>query len=109
MQVHNLVDLVTHLRTLADWKHQGLVRYVGITHYTASAHADVVRVMQTHGIDFVQVNYSRSERAAQDRVLPAALEHGIAVFVNRPFAEGALVGPVPDRATRDRLARAFEG
>src|SRR4051812_379398 len=37
MQVHNLVDVATHTRTLQEWKQKGRVRYVGITHYTSSA------------------------------------------------------------------------
>ncbi|HEY1372673.1 MAG TPA: aldo/keto reductase, partial [Candidatus Binatia bacterium] len=34
MQVHNLVDWRTHLRTLRAWKAQGRIRYIGVTHYT---------------------------------------------------------------------------
>jgi diketogulonate reductase-like aldo/keto reductase len=97
MQVHNLVDLDTHLRTLTQWKQQGIIRYVGITHYTAGAHDDLVRAMRTHDIDFVQVNYSLAERAADQSVLPVALDRGIAVLINRPFAEGALFSHVRGR------------
>src|SRR5262249_41111554 len=69
MQVHNLVDVDTHLETLAEWKRAGRVRYVGITHYTASAHDALVRLMQSRkDIDFVQVNYSVGERDAERRV-----------------------------------------
>ena len=39
MQVHNLVDAQTHLATLRDWKAAGRIRYLGITHYHAGAHA----------------------------------------------------------------------
>jgi len=39
MQVHNLVDVGTHAKTLRDWKEKGRVRYVGITHYTRSAYS----------------------------------------------------------------------
>ena len=38
MQVHNLVDWQIHLATLRRWKEQGKVRYIGVTHYTASAY-----------------------------------------------------------------------
>jgi aryl-alcohol dehydrogenase-like predicted oxidoreductase len=103
MQVHNLVDLDTHLATLADLKTAGRVRYVGITHYTASAHADLVRAIERGGLDFVQVNYSLRERDAARTVFPAARANGVAVLVNRPFAEGdvfrATKGkPLPDFA-----------
>lgn len=103
MQVHNLLDVEVHLETLAEWKHEGLVRYVGVTHYTASAHADVARVLERHTVDFLQINYSVAEREAERRLLPLAMERGIAVIVNRPLASGALVrgrsgAPLPDIA-----------
>ncbi|HEX2780415.1 MAG TPA: aldo/keto reductase [Gemmatimonadaceae bacterium] len=92
MQVHNLVDVATHLRTLAEWKSAGRVRYVGITHYTTSAHEKVAKLLQSHAsIDFVQINYSAAEREAEKRVLPVARDRGVAVIVNRPFAEGGLL------------------
>jgi len=37
MQVHNLVDVQTQLATLREWKAQGRIRYLGITHYEAGA------------------------------------------------------------------------
>jgi diketogulonate reductase-like aldo/keto reductase len=90
MQVHNLVDVATHTKTLQDWKKQGRVRYIGITHYTSSAYAEVERWMKTGNYDFLQINYSLAEREAEQRVLPLARELGMAVIANRPFAEGAL-------------------
>jgi diketogulonate reductase-like aldo/keto reductase len=90
MQVHNLVDVATHTKTLQEWKKQGRVRYIGITHYTSSAYAEVERWMKTGNYDFLQINYSLAERAAEQRILPLARELNIAVIANRPFAEGAL-------------------
>lgn len=90
MQVHNLVDAATHVDTLEAWKREGRVRYVGITHYTASAHDDVIRTMERRRVDFVQINYSVAERHAERRLLPAARERGVAVIANRPFASGDL-------------------
>jgi len=98
MQVHNLVDVDTHLETLAEWKRAGRVRYVGITHYTASAHDSLVRLIQSRkDIDFVQVNYSVGERDAERRVLPVARERGVALIANRPFAAGDLFRRVRSR------------
>jgi diketogulonate reductase-like aldo/keto reductase len=91
MQVHNLLDMETHLRTLADWKRQGRVRYIGVTHYTPSAYAAVAKAIETHTVDFLQINYSVGEREAEARLLPMARERGIAVIVNRPFAGGGLI------------------
>lgn len=90
LQVHNLLDVDTHLRTLAEWKRTGLVRYAGVTHYTPSAYDAVAKVIGTHKLDFLQINYSVIEREAEQRLLPLARERGIAVIVNRPFAGGDL-------------------
>jgi diketogulonate reductase-like aldo/keto reductase len=91
MQVHNLVDVDRHLETLRDWKLAGRVRYVGITHYTASAHDDVARVLAARPVDFVQINYSVGERDAERRLLSLAQDKGVAVIANRPFAGGDLL------------------
>jgi diketogulonate reductase-like aldo/keto reductase len=103
MQVHNLVDVQTQLATLREWKAQGRIRYVGITHYEAGAFADVEKIMRSEKLDFVQINYSLMEREAEERVLPLAQERGVAVIVNRPFGGGDLFSrthskPLPDWA-----------
>jgi diketogulonate reductase-like aldo/keto reductase len=94
MQVHNLVDTGTHLDTLSEWKAAGRVRYVGVTHYHAGAHAALEKVVRSGAVQFVQVNYSLAEPEADRRLLQAAADSGVAVIVNRPFAEGALFGRV---------------
>lgn len=103
MQVHNLLDWRTHLRTLRAWKDAGRIRYLGVTHYTASAYGELERVLATERVDFVQVNYSVDERQAERRILPLARDQGVAVIVNRPFSEGGLFRrlrgrPLPDWA-----------
>lgn len=95
--MHNLVDVQTHLATLREWKNQGLVRYIGVTHYTAGSHAEVARVLQSETVDFVQINYSVSEREAEQRLLPLAQERGVAVIANRPFAGGEVIRRMRDR------------
>lgn len=90
MQIHNLVDWETHLHTLRDWKEQGIIRYIGITHYNEGAHAAVAEVMRRTPLDFVQINYSLAEPEAEKQILPLAEERGIAVIANRPFARGEL-------------------
>ncbi len=98
MQVHNLVDLATHTKTLIDWKARKRVRYIGITHYTASAYAEVERALKSGQYDFLQINYSLGERESERRLLPLAQEKNIAVIANRPFAEGALFRQVKGRS-----------
>jgi aryl-alcohol dehydrogenase-like predicted oxidoreductase len=90
MQVHNLMDWRTHLDTLRSWKKQGKIRYIGVTHYTASAYDQLARVLETEDLDFVQLNYSMAERDAERRLLPLAADKRIAVLANRPFAAGGL-------------------
>jgi diketogulonate reductase-like aldo/keto reductase len=90
MQVHNLLDVATHTKTLQDMKARGKLRYIGITHYTSSAYLDVERWLDSGNYDFLQINYSLAEREAEQRLLPLAREKGTRVLINRPFAEGAL-------------------
>ena len=94
MQVHNLVDVQTHLATLREWKQQGRIRYLGITHHEAGAFPDVEKIMRSEKLDFLQINYSLMEREAEQRILPLAQERGIAVLINRPFGAGDLFGKV---------------
>jgi diketogulonate reductase-like aldo/keto reductase len=98
MQVHNLLDWRTHLSALRAWKKDGRIRYLGVTHYTASAYDELERVLRSEPLDFVQVNYSLGEREAERRILPVARERGVAVLVNRPFSEGGLFQRVRGRA-----------
>ena len=103
MQVHNLVDVQTQLATLREWKAQGRIHYLGITHYEAGAFTNVEKIMRSEKLDFVQINYSLMEREAEEHLLPLAQERGIAVIVNRPFGGGDLFSrtrskPLPDWA-----------
>ena len=98
MQVHNLVDVATHLRTLREWKEAGRIRYLGVTHYNRGGHEAVARLLETVPLDFIQINYSVREREAEERLLPLAHERGVAVLINRPFAEGNLLSNLRGRA-----------
>ncbi|MDP9193234.1 MAG: aldo/keto reductase [Acidobacteriota bacterium] len=102
MQVHNLLDADTHLGTLKEWKAKKRIRFIGITHYTSSAYADLAAVLRRGGIDVVQLNYSLAEREAERSLLPLAQELGVAVLVNRPFGGGSLF-----RDTRGKALPAF--
>ncbi len=104
MQVHNLLDVHTHLATLREWKEQGRIRYVGITHHEAGAFGEMEKLMRSEKLDFVQINYSLMEPEAEQSLLPLARERGIAVLANRPFGAGDLFGkvrskPLPDWAS----------
>jgi diketogulonate reductase-like aldo/keto reductase len=91
----------TQLATLNEWKEAKRIRYVGITHYTASAHDQVCKAMEKHKVDFVQINYSVGERESEERVLPLAKERGVAVLANRPFVSGAMFRKLKDKPLPD--------
>lgn len=90
MQIHNLVDWQIHLKTLRDWKEQGRIRYLGITHYTEHAYSKIEDILKNNPVDFLQINYSLLSRMAEERLFPLAKEKGVAIIINQPFEEGAL-------------------
>ncbi len=90
MQVHNLVDLDAHLKTLRRWKSEGRVKYLGVTHYTTSSYPDLISIIEREKLDFVQFNYSVTTRDAEKRLLPLCADKGVAVLVNRAFEDGNL-------------------
>lgn len=90
MQIHNLRDVAVHTKTLLDWKARNRIRYLGITHYTSSAYADVEKWLKAEKYDFLQINYSLAERESEKRLLSICKDKNIAVIANRPFAEGAM-------------------
>ena len=104
MQVHNLVDWRTHLRTLREWKRDGRITYLGLTHYTPSAHDELEAILRREPVDFVQINYSVADRAAEQRLLPLAADRGIGVIVNQPFGGGSLLRTLAGRPLADWAA-----
>ncbi|MDX2487697.1 MAG: aldo/keto reductase [Gammaproteobacteria bacterium] len=90
MQIHNLLDWKVHWETLAEWKQQGRVRYIGITTHRGYDHDELAHIMQNYPIDFIQFSYSIANRKAEQHILPLAAERGIATMVNRPFQRGDL-------------------
>lgn len=97
MQIHNLLDWKTHLPVLREWKDAGKIRYIGITHYTASAYGELEKIIRSEPLDFVQFNYSLGEREAEKGLLQTAQDHGVAVVINRPFAGGSLFHAVKNK------------
>ena len=91
LQVHNLLAWDEHLPTLFALKSAGRLRHVGITTSHGRRHGDVEAIMRRHPLDFVQVSYSLVDREIEQRILPLARDRGIAIIVNRPFREGALL------------------
>ena len=98
MQVHNLLDWETQLRTLKNWKAEGKIRYLGVTTSHGRRHEDLERLMKREPLDFVQLTYNIADREAERRLLPLAAERGIAVICNRPFRRGSLFRPTRGQA-----------
>jgi len=97
LQIHNLVDWQTHLKTLRQWKDQGIIRYLGITHYTTSSHPQLEEIIRKEPLDFVQFNYSIGTRHAEKTLLPLAKERGVAVIINEPLEKGRLFQQVRNK------------
>ena len=101
MQVHNLTDWQTQLKTLRAWKERGTFRYIGITHFAPSRFADMEQILRTERLDFVQLPYSIGVRVAEEKLLLAARETGTAVLVMRPFEGGNLFASTRDKPLPD--------
>ncbi len=90
LQVHNLQDMHSHLRTLRQLKAEGKLKYIGLTHYVNGMHREMTNLVRSEKPDFIQINLSIRNTAAEDYLIPAARDHGVAVIINRPFETGAL-------------------
>ena len=96
--VHNLEDWETQLATLKRWKAEGKVRYIGITTSHGRNHEQLLEVMRSEPLDFVQFSYNIEDRRAEHALLPLAQDRGIATMINRPYEQGALFGKSHDHA-----------
>ena len=96
MQLHSVSNPHQDLAILREWKAQGHCRYTGITTDNGGDFDAVEEILRREKPDFLQVNYSLGDRAAERRVLPAAAEVGTAVLTDLPFG-------------RNRLFRAVRG
>jgi len=89
MQVHNLIDWRTQLKTLREWKEKGVFKYIGITHYSSSAWPELAAILKAEPIDFVQFPYSIVNREAAP-LLDVARETKTAVITHLNFERGRL-------------------
>ena len=86
MRVHFLDGVDILLPILRDWKEAGRVRYLGVTTMSEEEYPLLERLIREEGLDMIEIDYSVLDRAAADRILPLAADHGVAVVVARPFA-----------------------
>jgi aryl-alcohol dehydrogenase-like predicted oxidoreductase len=101
MQIHNLRDWETHLKTLRDWKAEGKIRYIGITTTLGRDHRKLEKILRDESLDFVQFSYNIADRDVEERLLPLAADRGVAVLINRPFQRGELFSKVKDKTLPD--------
>ena len=101
LQVHNVRDTETHLKTIRRLRDEGKVRYVGITTSFERTHPEFERIMRTEKLDFIQIDYALDNRLAEERILPLAQERGCAVIVNLPFGRNRLFAKAKGRELPD--------
>ena len=70
-------------------KDAGEARYIGVTVSEMRLHQALEQFVRREKPDAFQVNYSITERQAEERILPMAADLGIPVIINRPFMNGA--------------------
>jgi diketogulonate reductase-like aldo/keto reductase len=104
VQIFSLTDLDVHWPTLRAWKDAGDARYIGVTVAAYELYDQLEDFLRRETPDFVQMNYSITERRAEERLLPLAADRGAAVVINRPFMNGTYFSrlqntPLPDWAS----------
>ena len=97
IQIHNLVDWKTQIKTLRQMKESGEISYIGITHYKSSTFKEMEDIIKKEPIDFAQFNYSLGEREAENRLLPLCADQSVATIINRPFMRGKLFQSIKGR------------
>jgi aryl-alcohol dehydrogenase-like predicted oxidoreductase len=90
LQVHNLNGVATLIPTMHEWQRAGKIRYIGVTTSRVARHAELLQVMRSYPLDFIQVDYSIANRDAAAAILPLALERRLAVLINLPFGRSSL-------------------
>jgi diketogulonate reductase-like aldo/keto reductase len=98
MQIHNLNDWKTHIKTLERMKDEGKIRYSGITTSHGRFHNQLKQILKAHNFDFLQLSYNIANRDVESSLLPLALDRGISVIVNRPYQRGDLFRHVKTKA-----------
>jgi aryl-alcohol dehydrogenase-like predicted oxidoreductase len=90
-QVHNLVAWSRRLDQLERLRGEGVIRVLGLTHYSSNAFGDLRHAMNDPRVGAIQIPYNPDERVVERVILPAAVDLGLGVIVMRPFGEGALL------------------
>jgi diketogulonate reductase-like aldo/keto reductase len=89
VNVGSLTDLDTHWPSLRAWKDAGRARYIGVTAARPELYDRLDAFLARETPDFVEINYSVTERETETRFLPLLADRGIATLISRPFMNGA--------------------
>lgn len=107
MQCHSITNAGVVIPLLQAWKKEGHIGHVGVTHHESSYQAELTRIVESGTVDVVQTNYSIFNRTAEVRLLPAAADRGVGVFVNLPLEKARLMNVVQGHALPE-FAAEFE-
>jgi aryl-alcohol dehydrogenase-like predicted oxidoreductase len=97
LQVHAMEDAEALLPRMLDWKREGKLRYVGVSAPAANPER-LIEVLKAFPLDFVQLDYSLSNRAAENGALQACAAHGAAVLINLPLGRNGLLRKAQGRS-----------
>jgi aryl-alcohol dehydrogenase-like predicted oxidoreductase len=84
-EIHNFYGLNELLPVLKEYRQAKKIRYIGVTTSFEPQHALLIDAMKQHQLDFIQVNYSITDRVSAKDVLPMARDKGVAVLNNMPL------------------------
>lgn len=85
VQVHSLRGWQTLLPLLRDWKKEGRISYYGVTTSDDKQYPELIKVLESEALDFVQFDYSVGNRNAEEKILPLVAEKKIASLINMPL------------------------
>lgn len=97
IQVHDVVDVATHLPLLKELKAAGRIRYIGITSTREAQYPELISYMKTEPLDFVGVDYAVDNREVEKEIFPLAQEKGIGILNYVPFGRTRLFARVKGR------------
>jgi diketogulonate reductase-like aldo/keto reductase len=101
MLCHSLVNVDIVVPLMHAWKKEGRIRFLGVTHYELPYFEALAQWVEKGNLDVVQVHYSIATRQAEERIIPAAADRGMAVAINMPLEKARLHKLVEGRPLPD--------
>ncbi|MGC3979702.1 MAG: aldo/keto reductase [Steroidobacteraceae bacterium] len=99
LEVHRLDGLDDLMPVMQEYKKAGKIRYLGVTTFNNNEHERMAEALRKYPLDFIQIDYSLSNRKAAEVVFPIAAERKVAVMINVPLGgrRGSLFQEVGSR------------